>query len=74
MPRCLYCLSLYVSQAEGRQEQPCECGEMVCEQDMRDQFYATPESDAEGDAWEREIAESRLAQLVIDEAIAKCEE
>ena len=56
MPRCLYCLTPYVTQAEGRQEQACECGEMVCEQDQRDAF------DAET---------SRVAQLAIDEAIAE---
>ena len=59
MPRCLYCLTPYVTQSEGRQEQPCECGEMVCEQAQRDAF------DAET---------SRLAQLAIDEAIAKAGE
>ena len=63
MPTCLYCLTPYVTQREGRQEQPCECGEMVCTEDMRDGYF-------DGDT----VLQSRLAQLAIDEAIAKAAE
>ena len=59
MPRCLFCLGWYVTQADGRQEQPCECGAMVCEQDQRDVF------DAETSA---------LAHAAIDNAVAECNE
>ena len=63
MPTCLYCLTPYVSQAEGRQEQSCECGEMVCVDDQREGYF---DKDT--------VLQSRLAQLAIDEAIAKADD
>ena len=63
MPTCLYCLTPYVTQAEGRQEQACECGEMICVEDQREGYF---DDDT--------VANSRRAQLAIDNAMAKVEE
>ena len=63
MPRCLYCLSLFVTHCEGRDAQSCECGLMVCEDDQRVGYF---DDDT--------LAISRRNQRAIDDAIAECEE